>query len=105
MAEAAASMSELRNLIMYPLPQIGEHPVLGHDVVSDDRAPDIGGRCLWTPKHLSHMSVLSHLYTMPDLQHGLLSEIACLRRSETHVPGQRRGNYHAGGGALAFVAP
>jgi hypothetical protein len=65
--------------------------VLGHGVVSNLRAPDIGSRCPWTPKHLSHMSVLTHLYTMPHLHHGLLSGIACLRRN-------------TGGGARAFVA-
>src|SRR5215216_2305468 len=103
-AEAAANMSELRNLIIYPLPQIGSTLCSVTMSCPTIRAPDIGSRCPWTPKHLSHMSVLSHLYTMQDLHHGLLSEIACLRRSETHVPGQRSCLRQAGGGALAFLA-
>ena len=48
--------------------------MLSHDVVSHHSTPDIGSRCPWTPKHLSHPSVLPHLYTMPDLHHGLPSE-------------------------------
>ena len=40
--------------------------MLGHDVVSNHSTPDIGSRCPWTPKHLSNLSVLPHLYTMPD---------------------------------------
>jgi hypothetical protein len=61
--------------------------VLGLDVVSRHSTPDIGSRCPWTPKHLTHVSVLPHLYTMPDLHHGFLSKIAFLRRSETQVRG------------------
>src|SRR5512132_2851142 len=49
-AAAAAKTSELRNLIMYPLPQIGSTPVLSHDVVSHHRPPDIGSRCPWNTK-------------------------------------------------------
>jgi hypothetical protein len=41
--------------------------VLSREVVSHHSTPDIGSRCLWTPKHLSNPSVLPHLYTMPDL--------------------------------------
>jgi hypothetical protein len=41
--------------------------VLSRDVVSHHPTPDIGSRCPWTPKHLSNLSVLPHLYTMPDL--------------------------------------
>src|SRR5215212_11133857 len=52
-AAAAASISELRNLIIYPLPQFWEHAVLSRDVVSHHPTPDIGSRCPWTPKHLS----------------------------------------------------
>ena len=67
-AAAAASTNELRNLVIYPLPQIWEHhPLLSHDVVSHHPTPDLGSRCPWTPRHLSHMSVPPHLYTMPDL--------------------------------------
>jgi hypothetical protein len=61
--------------------------VLSRDVVSHHSTPDIGSRCPWTPKHFSNPSVLPHLYTMPDFHHGLLSEIACLRRSETQYLG------------------
>ena len=57
--------------------------MLSCDVVSHHPTPDIGSRCHWTPKHLSNPSVLTHLYTMPQLHHGLLSEIAHLRRSQT----------------------
>jgi hypothetical protein len=39
---------------------------------------------LWTPKHLTPMSV-PHLYTMSDLYRDLFSEIECLRCRETHV--------------------
>jgi hypothetical protein len=59
--------------------------VLSRDFVSRHSTPDAGSRCPWTPKHLTPMSGLPHLYTMPDLHHGLLSKIACLRRSETQV--------------------
>jgi hypothetical protein len=45
--------------------------------------PDIGSRCPWTPKHLSNPSVLTNLYTMPDLLHGLPSDIASMRSSQT----------------------
>jgi hypothetical protein len=71
--------------------------VLSHDVVSHHSTPDIGSRCPWTPKHLTHMSVLPHLYTMPDLTHRLLSKIACLRLSETQVLGSVGSPCHAGG--------
>jgi len=47
--------------------------VLSDDVVSHHPTPDLGSRCPWTPKHLMPMSVLPHLYTIPDLRHGLLS--------------------------------
>ena len=68
-AAAAASMSKLRNLAMYPLPRIGEHAVLGHDVPPSD------------PRYRQPMSVdteaplepvgADELDTMPDLHHGL----------------------------------
>ena len=77
--------------------------MLSHDVVSNHSTPDIGSRCPWTPKHLSHLSVLPHLYTMPDLHRRLLSKIAYLRRSQTQISRQRRGLCHAGGSAWAFV--
>ena len=50
--------------------------MLGHDVVSNHSTPMVGSRCPSTPKHLSHVSVLTHLYTMLDLHHRLLSKIA-----------------------------
>ena len=40
--------------------------MLNRDVVSHHPTPDIGSRCPWTPKHLSNLSVLTHLYTMRD---------------------------------------
>jgi len=55
--------------------------VLSRDVVSRHPTPDIGSRCPWTPKHLSNTSVLTHLYSMLDLHHRLLSKIAYLRRA------------------------
>jgi hypothetical protein len=64
--------------------------VLSRDVVSRHPTPDIGSRCPWTPKHLSNTSVLTHLYSMPDLHHRLLSKIAYLRRSQTQISRQRR---------------
>src|SRR5215217_9116758 len=38
-AETAASMSELRNLLMYPLPKIGSIRVLGDHVISSYSTP------------------------------------------------------------------
>ena len=78
--------------------------MLSHDVVSNHSTPIVGSRCPWTPKHLSHMSVLTHLYTMPGFcTRRFLSKIAYLRRSQTQVSRQRRGLCQAGGSAWAFV--
>src|SRR4029450_1434770 len=45
---AAASISKLRNLVMYLLPQFGSTgPVLSQDVVSHHSTPDIGSRFPW----------------------------------------------------------
>jgi hypothetical protein len=76
--------------------------VLSRDVVSRHSTPDIGSRCPWTPKHLTYVSVLPHLYTTPDLHHGFLSKIAFLRRSRETGTRQRRSPCHAGGSAWAF---
>jgi hypothetical protein len=58
-------MSELRNLVMYPLPQVGSTRVLCCDGVSNHSDPRIGSGCFWTPRHLASVSA-AHLYTMPD---------------------------------------
>ena len=77
--------------------------MLSRDVVSHHPTPDIGSRCPWTPKHLTHMSVLTHLYIMLDLHHRLLSKIAYLGRSETQISRQRRGLCQAGGSARVII--
>jgi hypothetical protein len=57
--------------------------VLGHDVVSPIQPP------ISAADILGHRSISRirrcrpNLYTMPQLHHGLLSEIAYLRRSQT----------------------
>ena len=73
--------------------------MLSRDVVSHHPTPAIGSRCPWRPKHLSNTSVLTHLYSMLDLHHRLLSKIAYLRRSQTQISRQRRCLRQAEGGA------
>ena len=64
MAAAAASMSELRNLVISTASG-WEHRVLGGDVVSNHSTPISAADVLWTPRHLTRPSVPPHLYIMP----------------------------------------
>src|SRR5215211_768925 len=48
-AEAAVSISALRNLVMSRLPYVVSTGVLGPDVVSSHSTPQIGSRFPWTP--------------------------------------------------------
>jgi hypothetical protein len=58
-------MSKLRNLIIYTASDWEHYPVLV-TILCPHPTPRYGSRCSWTPKHLTHMSVLLHLYTISN---------------------------------------
>jgi hypothetical protein len=107
-AEAAASMSELRNLVISPASGWEHTRVLGGDVMSNHSTPDIGSRCPWTPKHLPPSVSAAHFCTMPgtgsvhtalDLDEGLKSE-----RFAQPACGQMASNPFPHGNALERAA-